>query len=192
MSVTVRRSRQWLRGSSRSGVGSMSWSRMQAAVVVDRRIPGPAPRSGALTTDGNELVRDRVLMQRGCPSDEATAFRKDHHGKFGRGHSTIRRWRLCPLRGHESRYRPLHEVSGAGSRAFGITANCIAPGVIATGQNMSNRQIRVPFSGKQVSPRQHTHTKQSERFTPPDAERSQRGGWRPWQLRRAASWRSKR
>src|ERR1700739_1057973 len=28
MSVTMRRSRQWWRGSSRNGAGSMSWSRM--------------------------------------------------------------------------------------------------------------------------------------------------------------------
>jgi NAD(P)-dependent dehydrogenase (short-subunit alcohol dehydrogenase family) len=31
---------------------------------------------------------------------------------------TVRRWRLCPLRGGKGRYRPLHAVSGAGSRAF--------------------------------------------------------------------------
>jgi hypothetical protein len=31
---------------------------------------------------------------------------------------TVRRWRLCPLRRSEGRYRPLHAVFGAGSRAF--------------------------------------------------------------------------
>jgi hypothetical protein len=41
-----------------------------------------------------------------------------------------------------------------------------------------------PIFGEKVSPRQHTYTKKSERFTLPDAERSRRGGWRPWQLRR--------
>src|SRR5437763_9278045 len=34
MSVTVRRSKQWWRGSSRHGVESTCWSRMQGAVVV--------------------------------------------------------------------------------------------------------------------------------------------------------------
>jgi hypothetical protein len=33
--TTTRRSRQWSRGSSRSGAGLISWSRMRAAVVVD-------------------------------------------------------------------------------------------------------------------------------------------------------------
>ena len=43
---------------------------------------------------------------------------KDHHGKLGRRNRTFRRWRLCPLRGGKGRYRPLHAVSGSGSRAF--------------------------------------------------------------------------
>jgi 3-oxoacyl-[acyl-carrier protein] reductase len=39
--------------------------------------------------------------------------------------------------GGEGCYRPLHAVSGPGSRAFRINANCIAPGVIATGRIMA-------------------------------------------------------
>jgi hypothetical protein len=31
---------------------------------------------------------------------------------------TLRRWRLCPLRGCKGSYRSLHAVFGAGSRAF--------------------------------------------------------------------------
>jgi hypothetical protein len=38
--------------------------------------------------------------------------------KLGRRDRTFRRWRLCPLRGSEGRYRPLHAVSSAGSRAI--------------------------------------------------------------------------
>ena len=38
-----RRTRRWSRVSSRSGVGLMSWSRMQAAVVVGLWTPRPAP-----------------------------------------------------------------------------------------------------------------------------------------------------
>jgi hypothetical protein len=36
--------------------------------------------------------------------------------RFGRRGRTLRRWRLCPLRGSKGRYRPLHAVFGAGSR----------------------------------------------------------------------------
>jgi NAD(P)-dependent dehydrogenase (short-subunit alcohol dehydrogenase family) len=43
MSVTTRRSRQWWRAWSRSGVVSTCWSRMQAAVVVGPWIQRPAP-----------------------------------------------------------------------------------------------------------------------------------------------------
>ena len=43
MSVTLRQSRRWWRGSSRNGVGSMFSSRTPAAVVVARWIPRPAP-----------------------------------------------------------------------------------------------------------------------------------------------------
>ena len=39
MSVITRQSRRWSRGSSRNGAGSMSWSRMLAAVVVDPWTP---------------------------------------------------------------------------------------------------------------------------------------------------------
>jgi len=50
----------------------------------------------------------------------------------------------CPLRGSEGRNRPLHAVSDAGSRAVGITANCIAPSVIATGWRIM--QMVIPGS----------------------------------------------
>jgi len=43
MSVTTRQSRQWSHGSSRSGVGSMCWSRTHEAVVVGPWTPTPAP-----------------------------------------------------------------------------------------------------------------------------------------------------
>jgi NAD(P)-dependent dehydrogenase (short-subunit alcohol dehydrogenase family) len=42
MSATTRRSKRWSRGPSRRGVESMSWSRMQAVVVVGPWIPRPA------------------------------------------------------------------------------------------------------------------------------------------------------
>ena len=37
--------------------------------------------------------------------------------KLGRGHGTFGRWRLRPSWDSEGRYRPLHPLSGAGSRA---------------------------------------------------------------------------
>jgi NAD(P)-dependent dehydrogenase (short-subunit alcohol dehydrogenase family) len=43
MSVTMRRWERWSRVSSRNGAGSMSWSRMQAAVVVGPWTRRPAP-----------------------------------------------------------------------------------------------------------------------------------------------------
>jgi hypothetical protein len=42
---------------------------------------------------------------------------------------TVRRWRLCPLRCGEGRYRPLHAVSGAGSRAFRHERLTVSPPV---------------------------------------------------------------
>ena len=39
------------------------------------------PRSGApATRDGNEPVRDRLLVQRRRPGHEAAALRENHHG----------------------------------------------------------------------------------------------------------------
>jgi hypothetical protein len=93
---------------------------------------------GALAAcDGDEFVRDRVFVQRGRPGDEAAAFRENHHGQFGRRNRTVRRWRLRPLRGSESRYRPLHPVSGAGSRTFRYHREMHSPRVIATGRIMA-------------------------------------------------------
>jgi len=57
---------------------------------------------------------------------------------------TVRRWRLCPLRRSEGRYRPLHAVFGAGSRAFRDYANCIASDVIATGRSSSSWRPTCP------------------------------------------------
>ncbi len=53
-----------------------------------------------------------------APIMKQQRFREDHHGKLGSRDRTIRRWRLCPLWGGESSNRPLHAVSGAGSRAI--------------------------------------------------------------------------
>ena len=69
-----------------------------------------------LVTEMN-LFGDRLLVQRGRADHEAATFWEDHHGKLGRRDRTFRRWRVCPLRGSEGSYRPLHEISGAGSRA---------------------------------------------------------------------------
>jgi|SRR5271156_1746920 len=44
---------------------------------------------------------------------------------------------VMPITGGEGCYRPLQAVSGAGSWAFRYHANCIAPGVIATGRIMA-------------------------------------------------------
>jgi 3-oxoacyl-[acyl-carrier protein] reductase len=46
----------------------------------------------------------------------APVMKQQRSGKIITG-GTLRRWRLCPLRRGEGRYRPLHAVSGAGSWA---------------------------------------------------------------------------
>jgi 3-oxoacyl-[acyl-carrier protein] reductase len=85
----------------------------------------------------------QLVTERTCsgPCTHATpsaaAFREDHHGKFGRRYRPICRWRLCPLWGGEGRYRPLHAISGAGSRAVRDHGELHRPGVIATGRIMA-------------------------------------------------------
>ena len=57
------------------------------------------------------------------------------------GNGTFRGWRLCPLRGSEGSYRPLHVVSGRRSRAARDHGKLYRPGVIATGQIMQKTVI---------------------------------------------------
>ena len=76
-------------------------------------------------------------MQRGRPGDEAAAFREDHHGKLGRRNRTLRRWRLRPLWAAKAAIAHYTRYLAQDLGPFGITANCIAPGVIATGRIMA-------------------------------------------------------
>ena len=75
---------------SRSGVGSMYSSRMQAVVVVAPWIRSQHPRSGALAPcDGDEPVWDGVFLQRSGPDHETAAVGKDHHGKLSGRDRTV-------------------------------------------------------------------------------------------------------
>jgi Enoyl-(Acyl carrier protein) reductase len=76
-------------------------------------------------------------VQRRRPDHEEVARRQDHHGKLGCWHRTFRRWRLRPLWGSEGRYHHYTRYLAQDLGPFGITANCIAPGVIATGRIMA-------------------------------------------------------
>jgi hypothetical protein len=76
---------------------------------------------------------------------EAAAFPEDHQGKLGRRDRTFRRWRLRPLRGGKGLHRPLRGYLAQDLGPLGITANCMAPGVIATGRIM---QTVIPGSSQ--------------------------------------------
>jgi hypothetical protein len=55
-------------------------------------------------------------MLKNTSAPEFTTCNYNHNPDYQ--NRTVRRWRLCPLRCGEGRYRPLHAVSGAGSRAL--------------------------------------------------------------------------
>ena len=139
MSVTTRRSRRWWRGSSRNGAGSMSWSRMQAAVVVgpmDTKASTLDPALLQLVSEMNlfgtvytvNAVAPIMKQQRSgkiitVSSVAGTAPSADGgYAHYGAAKAAI---------AHYTRY--LAQDLGP----FGITANCIAPGVIATGRIMA-------------------------------------------------------
>src|SRR5205823_6766421 len=107
---------------------------------------GEHPRSSAPTAcDGDEPVRDCLFVQRRCPNHEGARLREDHHGKLvagtapsadgGYAHYGAAKAAIA----HYTRY--LAQDLGP----FGITANCIAPGVIATGRIM---QTVIPGSSQ--------------------------------------------
>jgi hypothetical protein len=80
---------------------------------------GQHPRSGALAAcHRDEPVRDRLFVRRRRSGHETTAVRKDYHGKLSRRDRTFRGRRVRALWGSEGSYRPLHTVSGAGSRTI--------------------------------------------------------------------------
>jgi 3-oxoacyl-[acyl-carrier protein] reductase len=139
MSVTTRRSRRWLRGSSRNGAGSMSWSRTRAEVVVGPWTPRPAPLDPALLQLVTEMnlfgtvyscnaVAPIMKQQRSgkivtVSSVAGTAPSADGgYAHYGAAKAAI---------AHYTRY--LAQDLGP----FGITVNWIAPGVIATGRIMA-------------------------------------------------------
>src|SRR5260370_34055764 len=85
---------------------------------------GQHARSGAPTAcHGNEPVRDRVFLQRGCPDHVSSVAGTAPSADGGYAHYGAAKAAIA----HYTRY--LAQDLGP----FGITANCIAPGVIATG-----------------------------------------------------------
>jgi 3-oxoacyl-[acyl-carrier protein] reductase len=88
-----------------------------------------------LVVDMNSLAPS--MRSTRSPRSEAAAIRKDHHGEFGRRDRAIS-GRGMPIMGCKGRYRPLHAAFRPRPLGrLGITANCIAPGVIATGRIMA-------------------------------------------------------
>src|SRR5947209_2422062 len=138
MSVITRQSRQWWRGSSGSGAGSMSWSRMQAAVEVGLWTPRPAPSIRCCCTLSPEMNLFGTVYS--CNA-VAPVMKQQRSGKIitvssvagtapsavgGYAHYGAAKAAIA----HYTRY--LAQDLGP----FGITVNCIAPGVIATGRIM--------------------------------------------------------
>ena len=99
---------------------------------------GQHPRSGAPPACGrDEPVRHRLHGQRRRPDHEGAAIREDHHSEFGRRHG-------ASVDGGYAHYGAAKAAIAHYTRylaqdlgPFGITANCIAPGVIATGRIMA-------------------------------------------------------
>jgi NADP-dependent 3-hydroxy acid dehydrogenase YdfG len=120
----------------------MTWSRMRAAVVVGPWIPRPAldPALLQLLTSMN-LFGTLYSCNAVAPIMKQQRSGKIIIGKFGGRDRTFRRWRVCPLRGGEVRYRALHAGSAQNLGLLGINPNCIASGVIAT-ERISRRSFR--------------------------------------------------
>ena len=76
-------------------------------------------------------------MQRGRPNHEGAARRQDHHGKLGGRNRALRRWRLRHYGAAKAAIAHYTRYLAQDLVPFGITANCIAPGVIATGRIMA-------------------------------------------------------
>jgi 3-oxoacyl-[acyl-carrier protein] reductase len=123
--LTIRRSRLW-------------WARCRQRSRSPYGYIGQHPRSGAPTAcDGDEPVRDRLFLQRGRADHEAAALREDHH------ESSVA-WTAPSVDGGYAHYGAAKAAIAHYTRylaqdlgPFGVTANCIAPGVIATGRIMA-------------------------------------------------------
>jgi len=95
-------------------------------------------RATALATrDCHEPVRHRLHGQFRCSDHEAAEVGEDHHRGIGRRDAASRDGGYAPYGAAKAAIAPYTRYLAQDLGPFGMMANCIAPGLIATGRIMA-------------------------------------------------------